>query len=88
MNRVFLTGRVQSQPDTAYTPRGHRIVTFPLWIEDGKFGIDVIFTGVFPADVGHKTGEKVTVAGSLVKAKERAREVLKVRASKIIWMEE
>ena len=51
MNRVFLTGRVQSQPDTAYTPRGQRIVTFPLWIEDGKFGIDVIFTGVFPADV-------------------------------------
>lgn len=88
MNRVFLTGRVQSQPDTAYTPRGQRIVTFPLWIEDGKFGIEVIFSGVQPADVGRKNGEKVTVMGTLVKAKERTREVLKVRASKIIWMEE
>lgn len=89
MNRVFLTGRVEGGFETAYTPRGRRIVEFPLKVDEGDFGIRVIFSSdSLPRDLDERVGGRVTVTGTLVRTKRRAQDTLKVQASKIIWTEE
>lgn len=89
MNKVFLSGKVWKMPKLAYTPKGRKIVTFPMWIEEGNFSVEVIYAGdAFPAGVDQTVGNNVMVAGELVNAKLQSRDVLKVKASKILWMEE
>ncbi len=89
MNKVFLSGKVWKIPQVAYTPKGRKILTFPLRIEEGDLSIDVIYAGDgFPGEVDKTVGGSILVAGELVKAKLQSRDVVKVKATKIIWMEE
>jgi hypothetical protein len=89
VNTVFLSGKVWKRPEVAHTPKGRRILIFPMWIEEGGFSVEVIYTGEpFPGRVDETAGGKVMVSGELVKAKVESRDVLKVKASKIFWMEE
>lgn len=89
MNKVFLSGKVWKIPEIAYTPKGRRILMFPLRIEEGDFSVDVIYEGeAFPGGVEKAVGTNVMVAGELVRAKLQSRDVVKVKASKIFWMEE
>ena len=88
MNKVFLTGRLKIKPEVMYTPKGEKILKFPLWVEDGTFSIDVVYLdrqGV--ADFSGMTGSTVTVSGMLTKGSGR-QEDLRLKAHKIIWMEE
>ncbi len=89
MNRVFLIGKLQGKPEVVYTPKGEKVVMFPLRVKEGNFNIDVIFidregTG-YPADT-MKT--RVMVGGSLARVPGKERDVLRLTANKILWMED
>ena len=89
MNRAFLTGRLKTAPEVVYTPRGEKYILFPLWVDEGSFRIDVECLG--DKKITHwdeKIGKELMVSGSLVKIKARSRDVFKLRAQKIYWMEE
>jgi hypothetical protein len=89
VNKVFLSGKIGRIPEIAYTPRGRKIVMFSVAVAEGDFNIDVVGSGdTFPARIDSAVGGSVLVAGELVKAKLKSRDVLRVKASKIIWMEE
>ena len=89
MNKVFISGSVGANPQVSYTPKGQKIVRVPMWVEEGGFSIDVILAGG-PAisGVAAAIGKRVLVAGSLAKMKTQSRDVLRVKASKILPMEE
>jgi hypothetical protein len=88
VNRVFLSGKIGRVPDVAYTPKGRKIVSFPLVVSDGNYDIEVIGAGeAFPSDPGAAVGNDVLITGELVKAKFKSRDVWRVKASKILWME-
>ncbi len=89
MNRVFLSGKVRDRIDVAYTPRGDRIVTFPLWVEEGDFMIEVVAVeGRGGRDPKERAGQEVSVAGALWKGAGHSRGALKVKAQNIYWMED
>jgi single-stranded DNA-binding protein len=89
VNKVLLSGKVGKAPEVAYTPKGKKIVMFPLVVGDDEFSIDVVGAGEsVPARLDQSVGNSVLVAGELVKAKLKSRDVLRVKASKILWMEE
>ena len=89
MNKIFVSGSVGASPQVSYTPKGQKIVTFPIWVEEGGFSIDVVFAGepTF-SEATTRTGKRVLVAGALAAMKSQSRNLLKVRASKILAMEE
>ena len=89
MNKIFVSGSVGANPQVSYTPKGQKIVMFPMWVEEGGFSIDVIFAGgPVTSDLATTIGKRVVVAGALTKMKTQSRDVLKVKASKILPMEE
>jgi len=89
VNKIFISGSVGANPQVSYTPKGRKILRFPIWVDDGSFSIDVISAGG-PAisDVAAGIGKRVIVAGALTKTKTQTRDVLKVKAYKILPMEE
>ena len=88
MNRVFLSGTIGKAPEIAYTPKGRKIVMFPMVVGEGTFSIDVVGEGeTLPARLEASVGGTILVTGELVKAKLKSRDVLRVKASKILWME-
>ena len=89
MNKVLLSGKIGRTPEISYTPKGHKIVMFPMMVMEGDFSIDVVGSGdTFPKCMDGVAGGSILVAGELVKATLRSRDILRVKASKIIWMEE
>ena len=93
MNKVFISGSVGANPRVSYTPKGQKIVMFPMMVEEGGFSIDVIFAsgpsaGPSASDAAAGIGRRILVAGTLTKTKTESRDMLKVRASKILPMEE
>ena len=89
MNKVFISGSVGANPQVSYTPKGQKIVMFPMWVEEGGFSIDVIFAGgPVTSDLPTTVGKRILVAGALTKMKTQSRDVLRVKASKILPMEE
>ena len=89
MNTIFLTGKVRTTPDLAYTPKGRKIATFSLLAEIGDFSIQVVCSGdSFPSAPEALVGNRVLVSGELTRAKLKTGDVFKVKARKIIWMEE
>ena len=89
MNKVFLSGKVGRVPEIAYSPKGRKIVMFSMVVAEGDWSIDVVGAGeTFPVRIDSAVGGSVLVAGELVKARLKSRDVLRVKASKILWMEE
>jgi single-stranded DNA-binding protein len=89
VNKVFISGSVGANPQVSYTPKGQKIVMFPIWVEEGGFSIDVIFAGgPVTSEAAATIGKRVLVAGTIAKTKTQSRDVLKVKASKILPMEE
>jgi len=89
VNRVFLSGKIGKAPEIAYTPKGRKIVMFPLVVGEGAFTIDVVGDGEgLSLRPESAIGGSILVTGELVKAKLKSRDVLRVKASKILWMEE
>jgi hypothetical protein len=89
MNKVFLSGKIGKVPEIAYTPKGRKIVMFPIVVGEGGFSIDVVGEGeTFPTRLDSSVGGSILVAGELVQARLKSRDVLRVKASKILWMEE
>jgi primosomal replication protein N len=88
VNRVFLSGKIGKAPEIAYTPKGRKIVMFPMVVGEGTFSIEVVGEGeTLPARLEASVGGAILVTGELVKAKLKSRDVLRVKASKILWME-
>lgn len=88
MNKVFLSGKIGRVPDVAYTPKGRKIVTFSLIVAEGEYDIEVVGAGeAFPAELDSAVGNDVLVTGELVKARLKSHDILRVKASKILWME-
>jgi primosomal replication protein N len=89
VNKVFLSGRVRKAPEVAYTPKGRKIITFPLWVAEGGFSVEVVSGDeALPGGVDHAAMGEVLVSGELIKTSRRSSDVLRVKASKILWMEE
>ena len=89
MNRVFMTGKVEKRPEIVYTPRGDKFMVFPLRVTDGDFLIDVECRGDSSEPyVDKAVGSGVMVSGTLVRKKLPTREIVKLEAHKIFWMEE
>jgi primosomal replication protein N len=89
VNKVFLTGTVQRLPKVAYTPKGKKILLFPLHSRDSGFDVDVLFSGErYPSDLERTVGGEILVAGTLTRAKTGTDETFKIEASQILWMEE
>jgi hypothetical protein len=89
VNKVFLYGTVREKPEVAYTPKGEKIIVFPLWVEDGSFSIDVVFTDQSGTiDLQNRVGNRIMTSGSLVKNRVRSNSIFKLKANKILWMEE
>ena len=89
MNKVFLSGKINKQPDVVYTPRGEKLLMFPLWVDEGAFSIDVVFTERQGAThFSGTTGRNIIVSGELTKASGKSQQPLRIMAHKIIWMEE
>ena len=89
MNRVFMTGKVEAKPQVVYTPRGDKYILFPMRVSEGNLLIDVECQGdPSMSYLDAAAGRRVLVSGMLTRAKVRAREVLKLKVHKIIWMEE
>jgi hypothetical protein len=89
VNRVFLSGRLKKKPEIVYTPRGERLMLFPLWVDDGAFSIDVVCMD----DMGKRSmadmeGSNVIVSGVLTKNPGKQQETLRLKANKILWMED
>jgi hypothetical protein len=89
MNKVFLTGTLREEVEVRYTPQGERIAMFPLWVDDGAFTIEVPYK-VPGGTWNHpgKVGSKVMASGTLAKIGEKANRSLRLKANKILWMEE
>ncbi len=88
MNRVFISGTVQTEPEVAYTPTGERIVTFPLWVNEGSLSLNVIYKDLFGIrSFRGSSGKTVIVAGELMKAQGKTRDMVRIKANKIEWME-
>ncbi len=89
MNRIFLSGRTKKAPQVFYTPRGERIITFPLLVDDGRFMIEVVFkdpSGSSTIERGE--GSSVMAVGELMKSPEKSKAAFRVKAHNIVWMEE
>jgi hypothetical protein len=88
LNKVFLTGRLKAKPDVLSTPKGERILKFPLWVEDDTFSIEVVYLdrqGI--KDPAGLMGNTIMVSGTLTKSAGR-NDAFKLKAYKISWMEE
>lgn len=89
MNKVFLSGKLKQKPRIAYTPKGEKIVMFPLWVDDGAFSIDVVWVDSQGfTDMKDIDGESIAVYGMLTRNPNKAQEMFRLNASKIIRMEE
>jgi primosomal replication protein N len=89
LNKVFLSGTIRKQPEVVYTPRGERLLMFPLWVDTGAFAIDVVFMerqGM--KNIASTPGGSIMVYGELTKASGKSQNPLRLMANKIIWMEE
>jgi hypothetical protein len=72
-----------------YTPKGERIAKFPLWVDDGAFSIDVVFVDQYGShDFQKMMGHDVMVSGVLTSVPDRPHAACRLRANKILWMEE
>jgi hypothetical protein len=89
MNRVFMTGRVEARPRIVYTPRGDKFMVFPMRVSEGNFTIDVECPGD-PSEpsLDAAAGSTVMISGMLIRKKLAAKEIVKLKAHKIFWMEE
>jgi hypothetical protein len=89
VNKVLLSGKIGRTPEIAYTPKGRKIVIFPMMVAEGDFTIDIVGSGdSFPSSLDCVAGNSILVVGELVKAALKSRDVIRVNANKIIWMEE
>jgi primosomal replication protein N len=89
VNRVFLTGTLKTQPEITYTPKGEKIVAFPLLIEEGDLRIDIVYVGELDGDgLSQQVGKEIMVSGMLTQMKVQPQHTVKVRAHKIFWMED
>jgi primosomal replication protein N len=89
VNRIFLSGKLKTKPEVVYTPKGERVVMFLLWVEEGTFSIDVVLIdrqGI--KDFGEMVGRNIMVSGMLTKTMVKSHDVFKLKANKILWMEE
>lgn len=89
MNRIIVSGKTRKAPRVLYTPRGERIVTFPLTIDEGRLTIEVVFKAPPESrETGGKEGGTVMAVGELMKAPEKSKAAFRVKAHNIFWMEE
>ena len=86
MNRVFVSGRIEKVPNVAYTPRGERIYSFPLRIEEGAFTIDVIYKD--PSGRHIHSGASAVVSGALEKIQVQSKNAFRINANTILLTEE
>lgn len=88
MNKVFLSGKLTGEPGVAYTPKGEKIVIFPLAVEEGSFSIDVLCKDSPDAEnLKGKKGLTVLASGELEKSG-KTKNMFRLKANKIVWMEE
>ena len=89
MNRVFVSGKARKAPQVFYTPRGERIITFPLLVDEGPFMIEVVFKDRSGSGkVKGKEGSPVMATGELMKSPEKSKTAFRVKAHNIVWMED
>lgn len=88
MNRLFLSGTVNSDVEVYSTPKGERILIFSLLNEDKRFSIVVMHkTMAYDCDLGIKKTDKVIVEGTLTRIKKGNEFTFRLEANKIFKTE-
>ncbi len=87
MNRVFLTGTLRGKPEIAYSPKGQKIFSLPFLAEEGDLQIEVVVAGDWSFE-GKDPGSRLLVVGTLARTSRGSRDGLRLKANKILWMEE
>ena len=89
MNRVLFAGTVNAKPDIVYTPKGEKVVVFPMLVKEGFFVIDVIFVdSTGGTDFTGLAGKGIIVTGALTKTRAGSGNVFQLKANKILRTEE
>ncbi len=88
MNKVFLSGTISSDTEIYYSPKGEKIMIFSLFVEEGRFYIEVIYKDTGAGSVsGFKKTDKAILSGTLTKVKKGGQDFFRVEADKLFVME-
>lgn len=88
MNRVFLSGVIDSDVGVFFSPKGDKILVFSLFIEEGRFSIEVVYKDKGTSDaLNLKKTDRVIVSGALMKKKKGNQDIFRLEANKLFVME-
>ncbi|MCX8109760.1 MAG: hypothetical protein N3D15_00715 [Syntrophorhabdaceae bacterium] len=88
MNKVFLSGVIDSDVEVYFSPKGDKIFIFSLFIEEGRFSIEVVYKNKGTSDVLNlKKSDKVVASGALIKAKKVNQDIFRLEANKLFVTE-
>ncbi|HOV91348.1 MAG TPA: hypothetical protein PKW07_11660 [Syntrophorhabdaceae bacterium] len=88
MNKVFISGTISSDMEIYYSPKGEKIVIFSLFVEEGRFYIEVIYKDTGSANISDlKKTDKAVLSGVLTKATKGAQDFFRLEADKLFVME-
>lgn len=89
MNRIFVSGRIRGKPSVAYTPGGDKILLFSVFEEGSLSSVDVVFKDVSGREYQQvNPGSVVLITGEIEKTQRRQQDALRIKANKIVFMEE
>lgn len=87
MNRLFLTGTINSDIEFYSSPKGEKILIFSLLNEDKRFSIEVVHKKRAIEDIDLKKADNVIVEGALAKIKKGNQFTFRLETNKIFKME-
>ncbi|MCX7966487.1 MAG: single-stranded DNA-binding protein [Syntrophorhabdaceae bacterium] len=88
MNRLFLSGTINSDIEIYSSPKGEKILIFSLLNEDNKFSIEVVYKKkAFDENLDVKKTDNIIVEGALKKIKKGSQYTFRLEAIKIFKTE-
>ncbi|MBP8626505.1 MAG: hypothetical protein KBE27_02285 [Syntrophorhabdaceae bacterium] len=88
MNRVFLSGTINSDVKVYYSPRGEKICIFSLLVDDGMFSVEVVCKYNRTTNLPEfKKTDRIMLSGALARTKKGSPEALRLEADKLFVME-
>jgi len=84
LNRVFLSGIIDSDIEVYFSPKGDKILIFSLFMEEGRFSIEVVYKDRGTSDaLNLKRSDRVIASGALIKTKNGNQDKFRLEANKL-----
>jgi len=87
LNRLFLSGTIDSDIEFYSSPKGEKILIFSLLNEDKRFSIEVVHKKKAMEDMDIRKTDNIIVEGALAKIKKGNQFTFRVEANKIFKTE-